>query len=285
MGERAAAIFDRAGASLGLVGKMRLASVARLTSSEAAALPDSRELLARLESALGSLQGTVSLPDDDADPPSTVVPPRANTDHTALLRRQLAVCVELFGQRALFLGQLEATASRITESAAATLGVARASVWLREDDGQALRCVDLFERDKGTHSAGIVLKAEDFGSYFEALGSERTIAANDAHTDPRTACFSESYLTPLGIGSMLDVPIWAKGEMVGVLCHEHIGGAREWNSDEETFAFLLAGFVSLCLERSASLPAPRASLASISVAPETPSSAPAPPEGVTDQRQ
>lgn len=285
MGERAAAIFDRAGKSLGLVGKMRLASVARVTSSEAATLPDSRDLLTRLESALRTLLGgdTAAAPpiDDDLGPASKVVAPRPHDDHTVLLRRQLGVCVELLGQRALFLGQLEATASRITESAVATLNVARASVWLREEGGAQLRCVDLFERDNGTHSAGLVLHERDFAAYFQALGSERTIAASDAHTDPRTSCFSASYLTPLGIGSMLDVPIWVRGEMVGVLCHEHIGGARDWNSDEETFAFLLAGFVSLCLERATGGASSRASLPAIP--PSTPSTPGA--DVAVDQRQ
>ena len=41
--------------------------------------------------------------------------------------------------------------------------------------------------------------------------------------DARTSCFSAVHLEPLGIGSMLDVPIWVQGTMAGVICHEHIG--------------------------------------------------------------
>ena len=82
-----------------------------------------------------------------------------------------------------------------------------------------------------------------------ALKEERTIAAHDAHTDPRTSCFSQGYLGPLGIGALLDVPIWVDGRMWGVVCHEHVGPARKWTVDEERFGYLMANFVALALER------------------------------------
>jgi hypothetical protein len=51
---------------------------------------------------------------------------------------------------------------RLTETAAAILEVERAGVWLLVDDRRALRCVDLFERTKGVHSAGVTLQVADF---------------------------------------------------------------------------------------------------------------------------
>ncbi len=33
-------------------------------------------------------------------------------------------------------------------------------------------------------------------------------------------------LFPLNIGAMLDAPIRRKGQVVGVLCNEHVGGAK-----------------------------------------------------------
>lgn len=50
---------------------------------------------------------------------------------------------------------------------------------------------------------------------------------------------------------MLDVPVWVNSKMVGVVCHEHQGPAREWNTDEERFAYLMAAFVSLSMDRQA----------------------------------
>jgi len=100
------------------------------------------------------------------------------------------------------------------------------------------------------HSAGAVLRSDSFPTYFAALASQRTIAAHDAHEDPRTSCFSVPYLTPLGINSMLDVPIWTGGKMIGVVCHEHVGPARTWSHDDEDFAYLMSNFVALAIEWS-----------------------------------
>jgi diguanylate cyclase (GGDEF)-like protein len=136
----------------------------------------------------------------------------------------------------------------ITETAVAALNVERASVWLLDEERTKIVCEDLFEREPSRHSRGIELRAEDYPSYFLALGSEEVIAAGDAHHDPRTSEFSESYLGPLGIGAMMDAPIRSGGRVVGVLCHEHVGGKREFFADEQNTANYLASLVSLALE-------------------------------------
>src|SRR6185436_191305 len=61
---------------------------------------------------------------------------------------------------------------------------------------------------------------------------------------------STPYLEVHGITSMMDVPIWHKGRLYGVLCHEHVGPMRRWTSDEETLAGNLADLASLALEES-----------------------------------
>jgi diguanylate cyclase (GGDEF)-like protein len=136
----------------------------------------------------------------------------------------------------------------ITETAARALKTARASVWLLAEDAAEMTCVDLYEEAEHRHSSGIVLRATDFPHYFAAMLEEETIAATDAHTDPRTAEFSGSYLGPLGIGAMLDAPIRTGLRLVGVLCHEHIGPAREWGLGERKDAAFLASLASLTLE-------------------------------------
>jgi len=176
----------------------------------------------------------------------------ASAPDTALvgrLRKQIEVMVDLMSQRALLLGDVLDTARRVNEVSAVVLGVGRVSVWLRDQQGTKITCLDLYEAKPGRHSAGIELLARDHGPYFEALDSETTIMADDAVTDVRTRSFAAGYLTPLGIGAMLDVPIWAGGRMVGVTCHEHLGGSRAWNGDEERFAYWMSNFLGLAMER------------------------------------
>jgi PAS domain S-box-containing protein len=136
----------------------------------------------------------------------------------------------------------------ITEAAAVALDVERTSIWRLLGDGSAIVCEDDFVRAQGRHAAGDILEARDYPSYFSAIAENRVIAAHEARTDVRTRELSKAYLEVHSITSMMDVPIWHKGRLYGVLCHEHVGPARRWTSDEETFAGNLADLASLALE-------------------------------------
>jgi two-component system, OmpR family, phosphate regulon sensor histidine kinase PhoR len=136
----------------------------------------------------------------------------------------------------------------ITEATAVALDVERTSIWRLLPDGNAIVCEDNFVRAQGRHTAGDILWARDYPSYFSAIAKNRVIAAHEARTDARTRELSTAYLEVHGITSMMDVPIWHKGRLYGVLCHEHVGPARRWTGDDETFAANLADVASLALE-------------------------------------
>ena len=136
----------------------------------------------------------------------------------------------------------------ITEATAVALDVERTSIWRLLPDGNAIVCDDNFVRAQGRHTAGEILWARDYPSYFSAIAESRVIAAHEARTDTCTRELSKAYLEVHGITSMMDVPIWHKGRPYGVLCHEHVGPARRWTSDDETFAANLADVASLSLE-------------------------------------
>ena len=142
---------------------------------------------------------------------------------------------------------LETVFRRVTETAADILNVERVGVWLLVDERRALRCVDLFERSKATHSAGITLQVCEFPEYFAALERRKTVPAEVALTDPRTGGLADAYLIPLGITSMLDATIFVDGEVVGVVCHEHIGAPREWTTEQRDFAGSMADVLALKL--------------------------------------
>jgi urea ABC transporter urea binding protein len=158
------------------------------------------------------------------------------------------VLTHLTKSPALHQGDLNLALQEITEASVRNIEVERASVWLYDPTRTKLQCLDLFEGSRNRHSQGIELAEIDYPSYFQALQQEQPIAAEDAHTDPRTREFSEFYLTPLGIASMLDTPIRIKGETAGVLCLEHIGTPRTWTAEDLNFARSLADLVSLAVE-------------------------------------
>ncbi len=170
---------------------------------------------------------------------------RASMDR---LLQQESALIALTKKEPLQRGNLLASLRRLTESSARALGVARVSLWRCQPGGQAIRCVDLYELHEDRHSEGAELAAADYPAYFRALAECDVIAADDAHKHPTTAEFSTRYLTPLGITSMLDVPIRLRGTPDGVLCHEHVGPPRQWTSDERTFVIAMANLVVLVLE-------------------------------------
>ncbi len=143
----------------------------------------------------------------------------------------------------------EAALQTITQADAAALEVHRVGVWLFSKDRSEIVCENLYDAREDRHEKGTRLRAEDYPRYFEALSEKRLLAADDARTDPDTSEFTESYLKPLGITAMLDVPVWHRGEVAGILCHEHTGQQqRQWTIDEQEFAASVAEAVALALE-------------------------------------
>ena len=173
---------------------------------------------------------------------------QAARERERMLTRQQAALFQLTKNKVIHSGNFTEAVRIMVEAAAHSLNVDRASVWLYTEDRAAIRCAGLFERQTNRHSDGIELPASSFPAYFKELQEERIIAADDAQRDPRTAEFADSYLRPLGITSMLDVPIRVKGQMVGVVCHEHVGPSRTWPPEEQHFANSMANFVTLALE-------------------------------------
>ncbi|MFP2904038.1 ATP-binding protein [Pyxidicoccus sp. 3LFB2] len=142
----------------------------------------------------------------------------------------------------------QASLRQILKSDAEQLGVARVSYWSLSPDDDAIHCDVLYLRDTDTFDGGTRLRKQDCPRYFQALLDELYIDAADACQDSRTREFSESYLRPLGISSMLDVPVWVRGRLGGVVCHEHIGAPRPWTVEEQAFARSIGHVVSMALE-------------------------------------
>ncbi|MDH5366018.1 MAG: PAS domain-containing protein [Cyclobacteriaceae bacterium] len=140
------------------------------------------------------------------------------------------------------------TIEKILKTASKTLNVKRVSYWVYKDFMNTIKCEILYNANNNSFEEGLTLKKKDYPNYFKALLTDKAIVAHDAHTNKFTKEFSENYLTPLGITSMLDVFIQKQGKNVGVICFEHIGEKRKWELDEEQFATSIATIISLATE-------------------------------------
>ncbi len=144
---------------------------------------------------------------------------------------------------------LDEALRRIVRQVAETLGVARVNAWRYRPDQNGIQCLVHYQQSTHSYSNGMELLAADYPAYFEALRTNKVIDANDAPQDPRTRDFTNAYLDPLGITSMLDAPVFVGSTLQGVLCHEHVGPPRTWTQDEKVFAVAAANLVSLAIEQ------------------------------------
>lgn len=145
---------------------------------------------------------------------------------------------------------LDAALQKITEADAQTLEVERVSVWFFTEDRSEIVCKNLYTLSDKSHEKGMRLQAQQYPRYFQALEATRILAVTDACSDPRTSEFAETYLNPLRVTSMMDVPIWCHGKLVGIVCHEHTGSERVWEPEEQDFAGSISDMISLALESS-----------------------------------
>lgn len=141
---------------------------------------------------------------------------------------------------------------------ARALTVERVNFWCLEEDGRTLRCEKGYLASSCAFEGGATLSLDDHPKYRSAVQQESVLAAEDAHVDSRTAELRDTYLVPLGITSIMDVPVWHHGKLAGILCHEHVGPRRRWRAWERSFALAAAQAISTSLEACARQRAERA---------------------------
>jgi len=130
---------------------------------------------------------------------------------------------------------------------ASELSISRVSLWSLNKQKDAIYCEHLYKRLDDTYESGLVLREELYPSYFEAITKDRLIVAIDARGDPRTREFTDGYLKPLGIKSMLDAPVFSEGQLYGVLCIEQTEKLRKWDLVELSFATAVADCITVIL--------------------------------------
>ncbi len=242
MGSQIITCFEQAARVGGMRAKVRLAELTQTPTSLANVVEDSEELRHKFDRALAQIRREF---DGATIQPSTIDKRIADAVPE---QGHLKTAYALLAGKNAFIHDQALTARRITECAAQTLRIARAGIWLLDGAKTKIVCLDLYESTKQSHSTGPVLSAKDFQPYFQAVATERILDADDAVQDARTSCFADSYLRPLGISSMMDVPLWSRGALKGVLCCEHIGTPRRWNVADKNFGFFLTQIMSMHYE-------------------------------------
>ena len=126
----------------------------------------------------------------------------------------------------------------ISQVAAESLGVRRASVWVFDDEQTVLECANQFEPEQHRHTSGQRLVSERYPDYFAACSGVQALAVEDVLHDPRVVELS-AYFADSGIRAMLDAPIFVGAVPLGVVCHED-AQPRVWTEAEQALAGAIA---------------------------------------------
>ena len=117
-------------------------------------------------------------------------------------------------------------------------------MWRFDDERSIIRCVG----PVSPHRRPVRIRIRSASPRRAATTSRRSSAiasSPPATPGPIRAPASSSTRTsiPNDIGAMLDVPLRHDNTTVGVLCAEHVGGARAWTVDEQNFAISVANLI------------------------------------------
>jgi signal transduction histidine kinase len=121
--------------------------------------------------------------------------------------------------------------------------VVRVSIWFFDKGTNDLTCTLSYTTDDDRHDEGLVIHVTRAPTYVAALRTARVFVANDVTTHEGCRELAD-YLSERSIGAMLDAPIFRDGEVIGVVCHEHLGAPRVWQPREIDFAGSVADIVS-----------------------------------------
>ena len=136
----------------------------------------------------------------------------------------------------------------VLQSSSETLGCKRTNAWLFNEGQTILESLLSYNGELNSFKKEPSINQIDVPNYFEFLKKNELIIANDALTEKMNEELVESYIMPNQISSMIDVPIRSGGEMIGVVCFEHVDNKVEWTEYEKNFTLSIAQLISLSIE-------------------------------------
>ena len=164
-------------------------------------------------------------------------------EQNSYVKKLNGVLINQSNNKLFYDGNTKEGAKVLTKEVTKSIGADRCSIWLYNEDKTLITCEQLYIESEDKWYQGLELKKEDFEPYFIALSVDPIIIANDAETHSATSCFTQGYLKPLGVKSMLDVPIIYRGDIIGVVCIETLTN-KNWRDCEVDFAQLLSSIYS-----------------------------------------
>jgi PAS domain S-box-containing protein len=134
--------------------------------------------------------------------------------------------------------------NEIITKAAQGLKVDRISIWNHFED--VLVCSKAFHAKQNEFKKGDIILQYNYPIYFNALAKGETIIANDVCENEFTKEFCNTPQYP--VKSLLDVPIFSNGELVGLICCEMTDTCANWDAEDVNFARSIADVISISIQ-------------------------------------
>lgn len=162
-----------------------------------------------------------------------------------LMASHLTTLIDFSKSRVVNFGTVNDAAQDVARLTAQSLSVSRVSIWNYHEQAQTIESIACYDLASGQFLDSIILDLKQVPGYAQALKTKRIIDAPDARTNEETKEFTDSYLVPLDIHSMLDITWTLDGELGGLICCEQKGARRNWRSEDIIFSTSMADIISL----------------------------------------
>jgi len=161
------------------------------------------------------------------------------------LESYIKILIQFSQDRSVIEGDLPAAIRNICQEVNINLGVTRVSYWDYEYDHDSIRAKYFYPE---IYPTGVILPLAQYPVYALALKNKIVIAAADATTHPHTREFSESYLKPMEIASMLDAPVIVNGHLIGIICCEQMVESKHWDEADILFVSALCDILTITVK-------------------------------------
>ncbi len=140
--------------------------------------------------------------------------------------------VDLSNNRLIDDGQLDPAFRVITQEGSRILDVARASIWMLDQETGTLICRCLYVPAEAKYVNEAPLRRQDYPAFFARLLENSPLVAHDASHHPHTWELEKTYLQLHDIRSMLIFPLRTTSQTAGLLCVEAVAAQRNWTPDD-----------------------------------------------------
>jgi PAS domain S-box-containing protein len=172
-------------------------------------------------------------------------------DKSDISDRNSRVLLELNKSNDIHIGNLDTAFEFITKKVATVLKIERVGIWKYETSNEVkIISQKQYEITQNGHvfTKDTEIKQKDTPIYFADLVAERNIVADSAQNHPTLVEFVDSYLIPLQINSMLDIPYLVDGKFAGIICCETQGQYKNWTDEDISFVKGIADIITITIK-------------------------------------